>query len=222
MRASGSRPRISVCRRGVRIAAASITASRSRSIGTWIDWSFHAGGIDLQLPIDFDDLKDQMLSLAARSEVQDGFLYLQVTPRRRPAESSVPHHCKADVAVFTCARFRRRIRSVAVGVIRFYRFRTSAGIAAGSSRFRFWPMCWHATRRRRPARTKRHLCRMVFLSETSSGNLFVVVDETLVTVPVGPRVLPGVTRAVLLELAFLTSHPGGRAAAALFRGNCRR
>jgi D-alanine transaminase len=39
------------------------------------------------------------------------------------------------------------------------------------------------------------------VSECSTSNLFVVIDRTLVTMPVGPRVLPGVTRAILLELA---------------------
>jgi D-alanine transaminase len=40
-----------------------------------------------------------------------------------------------------------------------------------------------------------------WLSECSTSNLFVVMEGTLMTVPVGPRVLPGVTRAILLEAA---------------------
>jgi D-alanine transaminase len=39
------------------------------------------------------------------------------------------------------------------------------------------------------------------VSECSSSNFYAVIDGTLVTHPVGPKVLPGITRAVLLECA---------------------
>jgi D-alanine transaminase len=39
------------------------------------------------------------------------------------------------------------------------------------------------------------------ISECSTSNLFIVRRQTIVTPPVGPRVLPGITRAYLLECA---------------------
>jgi D-alanine transaminase len=39
------------------------------------------------------------------------------------------------------------------------------------------------------------------VAEGASSNLFAVIDDVLVTHPVGPRVLPGVTRAVVLDCA---------------------
>src|SRR5205823_4963268 len=38
-------------------------------------------------------------------------------------------------------------------------------------------------------------------SECASSNLFAVIHGKLVTAPAGPKVLPGITRLVLLELA---------------------
>jgi D-alanine transaminase len=40
-----------------------------------------------------------------------------------------------------------------------------------------------------------------YVTECSASNLFVVSGEKLVTAPVGTKVLPGITRAVVLELA---------------------
>ena len=39
------------------------------------------------------------------------------------------------------------------------------------------------------------------VTECSASNLFAVVNNTLVTHPVGPKVLPGITRAILLQCA---------------------
>jgi D-alanine transaminase len=39
------------------------------------------------------------------------------------------------------------------------------------------------------------------VSECSSSNFYAVIDGALVTHPVGPKVLPGITRAVLLKCA---------------------
>jgi D-alanine transaminase len=39
------------------------------------------------------------------------------------------------------------------------------------------------------------------VSECSASNFFAVINGKLVTCPVGPKVLPGVTRAALLEIA---------------------
>jgi len=40
-----------------------------------------------------------------------------------------------------------------------------------------------------------------FVTECSASNLFAVIGGKLVTCPVGPKVLPGITRAVLLDEA---------------------
>ena len=40
-----------------------------------------------------------------------------------------------------------------------------------------------------------------FVTESTSSNVFIVKDGVLATTPIGPRILPGVTRGVLLALA---------------------
>jgi len=158
------------------------------------------GGIDLELPIDVDDLKDEMLRLAERVRIPDGFLYLQLTRGNSPRNHLFPQASKPTLLFY--------IREIPpVGPI---------GGGAGQSLLSVpderWNRCWVksisllANVLARNAAAAAGVDEAAFvqdgwISECSSSNLFVVIDHMLVTAPVGPRVLPGITRAILLEAA---------------------
>jgi D-alanine transaminase len=158
------------------------------------------GGIDLELPIDIDDLKVEMLRLAKRSEVVDGFLYLQLTRGSAPRNHLFPTPTKPTLLFYI-----RQIPPV-----------TPIGSGTGTSLLSVpddrWNRCWiksisllaHVLARNAAAAAGADEAAFVqdgWLSECSSSNLFAVINRTLVTAPVGPRVLPGITRAILLEIA---------------------
>jgi D-alanine transaminase len=157
-------------------------------------------GIDLQLPMDVDDLAGEMLDLTKRSEIADGFLYLQVT--RGDARRN---HLFPDAAKPTLLFYVRAIPSVQpIG--------SGDGYSLLSVPDERWNRCWiksisllaNVLARNAAAAAGADEAAFVqegWLSECSSSNLFVVIGGTLVTVPVGPRVLPGITRAILLESA---------------------
>ncbi len=159
-----------------------------------------AGGIDLPLPIDVDDLREAMLDLAAESRVMDGVLYLQVTRGVAPRNHLFPESAKQTLLFY--------IRPIPpVGPIA-----GGDGYSLISVPDERWNRCWIKSIALLPNTLARNAAASVGadeaafveagqLSECSSSNLFAVIGGTLVTVPVGPRVLPGVTRAVLLELA---------------------
>jgi D-alanine transaminase len=163
-------------------------------------------GIDLDLPMDIDELGEAMLQLAKQSEVDDGFLYLQVTRGNSPRNHLFPTTTKRTLLFYV----REIPPPGPIGSANAYSL-----LSVPDER---WNRCWIksisllANVLARNAAAAAGADEAVFvqdswLSESSSGNLFVVINGTLVTVPVGPRVLPGVTRAVLMELAFALNIP---------------
>ena len=158
------------------------------------------GGIDLALPIDVDDLADEMLALAKRSEVADGCLYLQVTRGDARRNHLFPDAAKPTLLFYT--RAMPPVPPIGSG-------NGSVLLSVPDER---WNRCWiksisllaNVLARNAAAAAGADEAAFVqegWLSECSSSNLFVVIDGTLVTAPVGPRVLPGITRAILLECA---------------------
>ena len=159
-----------------------------------------SGGIDLELPIDIDDLKNEMLRLAERVKIADGFLYLQLTRGNSPRNHLFPEASKPTLLFY--------IREIPpVGPIG-----GGAAYSLLSVPDERWNRCWvksisllaHVLARNAAAAAGADEAAFVqdgWISECSSSNLFVVKDHTLLTTPVGPRVLPGITRAILLEAA---------------------
>jgi D-alanine transaminase len=157
-------------------------------------------GIGLELPIDVDDLKEQMLRLARASEVADGFLYLQLTRGNAARNHLFPHSANPTLLFYV-----RPIPPVApIG--------SGPGHSLLSVPDERWNRCWvksisllaNVLARNVAAAAGSDEAAFVhegWLSECSSSNLFAVIDRTVVTAPVGPHVLPGITRAILLESA---------------------
>ena len=158
------------------------------------------GGIDLALPIDLDDLKHEMLKLARQSEIADGILYLQVTRGNSRRNHLFPSDTKPTLLFYV--RPIPPVQPIGSG----------GGYSLISVPDERWNRCWiksisllaNVLARNAAAAAGADEAAFVqdgWLSECSTSNLFAVIEGTLVTPPVGPRVLPGVTRAILLEAA---------------------
>lgn len=159
-----------------------------------------AAGIHLSVPLDRATLKAEIGKLIAQSGVGEGMIYLQVTrghaPRNHvfpkdpggtllfyaraldplpPVESNPP----AKLQTVEDERWRRCwVKAIALlpNVLA-----KNAAVAAGADEAVF--------------------VENGFVSECSASNFFAVIGGKLVTHPVGPKVLPGITRAVLLDCA---------------------
>lgn len=168
-------------------------------------------GIDLPMPVEQDELADHILKLAEQSAVTDGLLYLQLT-----RGVSLRNHLYPTAAKPTLLFYIRPIPPV-----------DPIGSGPGLSLFTVsddrWKRCWIksiALLANVLAKNAAHAAgadEAVFVendmvSEGSSSNLFAVIDGTLLTAPVGERVLPGITRAILLELAAELEIPFGERA----------
>ncbi len=159
-----------------------------------------AAGIELPMPNDSDELADAMLDFAAQSKIADGFLYLQLTRGSSPRHHLFPEKTRPTLLFY--ARVLPPLGPIGEG----------SGQHLHSVADERWKRCWIKSIALLPnvlAKNAAHAAgadEAVFVedehvSECSSSNLFAVIDGTLVTAPVGPKVLPGITRAVLLNIA---------------------
>ncbi len=158
------------------------------------------GGIDMPLPLAVDGLTQIAQKLCAKSQVRDGVLYLQVT-----------RGC--------CARNHLFPKGVAATVVAYVRALPPAPIPGEGEGVRLlavpderWKRCWVKSIALLPnvlAKNKAAAAgadEAVFVengiaTECASSNLFAVIGGKLVTHPLGSKVLPGITRALLLEAA---------------------
>lgn len=159
-----------------------------------------AAGIGLASPLSRDALKAEIARFLAQAGAGEGMIYLQLTrgvaPRNhvfpkapgstllfyaRPLDPLPPIERTPAVKLHTVDddRWRRCwVKSIALLANVLAK---NAAVAAGADEAAF--------------------VEDGTVSECSASNLFAVIGGTLVTAPVGPKVLPGITRAVLLECA---------------------
>lgn len=159
-----------------------------------------AGGIEMALPQAAGTIAPEVLRLIGKSCVSDGIVYLQAT-----------RGC--------CAR--NHVWDVRTpGTLLFY-VRSlppapdpgaGAGVTLHPVADERWKRCWIKSIALLPnvlaknAAVRAGADEAVFIedgrvSECSASNLFAVTGGKLITAPVGPKVLPGITRLVLLEIA---------------------
>jgi D-alanine transaminase len=157
-------------------------------------------GISVQMPIKPGKLAGEMREFVDRSAVRDGSIYLQISRGASPRNPVFPVNATPTLLFY--------VRSVpplpAIGA--------GPGASLLSVPDERWHRCWIkstallANILARNAAAERGCDEAVFvdgemLSECGSSNLFIVSGNQLVTAPVGPRVLPGITREILLDLA---------------------
>ncbi len=159
-----------------------------------------AGGIALAVPLTLQVLALEMKKLVAKSGVRDGMIYLQLT--RGPAPRS---HLFPTATKPTLLFYARPLPAV-----------PAPGEGEGTRLFvvpdERWKRCWIKSIALLPNVLAKNAAvaagadEAVFLddgivTECAASNLFAVIDGTLITHPVGAKVLPGITRAALLQCA---------------------
>ncbi|MDP9172885.1 MAG: aminotransferase class IV [Planctomycetota bacterium] len=158
-----------------------------------------AGGIELGVPLETAALEREIHRLLARAAVPEGMIYLQLT-RGAAARNHVFPKCGATLLFYV-----RALPPVA-------KPGTGEGAKLLAVADERWKRCWVKSIALLPNVLAKNQAiaagadEAVFVenglvSECAASNIFAVVGRKLVTHPVGTKVLPGITREILLELA---------------------
>ncbi|MGD0541414.1 MAG: aminotransferase class IV [Tepidisphaeraceae bacterium] len=158
-----------------------------------------AAGILLGVPMALPALAVEIGKFLARASVTEGMIYLQLTrgcaPRSHAFSQTKP----------TLLFYARNLPPLAD-------LATSEGVKLITVPDERWKRCWIKSIALLPNVLAKNQAlaagadEAVFIenglvTECSASNIFAVIGRRLVTHPVGGKVLPGVTRAILLELA---------------------
>jgi D-alanine transaminase len=159
-----------------------------------------AKGIRLTLPISRPAMEEGLLKLVAKSGVRDGMIYLQASRGVAPRNHVFPDHPTGTVLAY--CRDLPPVPNPGEG-------EGAKILAVPDDR---WKRCWIksiallANVLAKNDAIDQGYDEAAFVdngvvAECSTCNLFAVINGKLVTHPVGSRVLPGITRAVLLTCA---------------------
>ena len=159
-----------------------------------------AAGIQLAMPLTPDALANEFRKFIPRTGTADGMIYLQLTRGVAPRNHLFPEAAKPTLLFYA-----RTLPPVpAPG--------TAEGAKLWSVADERWRRCWVKSIALLPNVLAKNAAVAAgadeaafvedgVVSECSASNLFLVVGGRVVTHPVGPKVLPGITRAALLEIA---------------------
>jgi D-alanine transaminase len=159
-----------------------------------------ANGIDISLPMDRTALGAEIAKLVARSGVRDGMVYLQLTRGVAPRNHIYAAGQKPTLLFYARACDNPQLPG------------EGEGVRLLSQEDDRWKRCWIKSIALLPnVLAKNKAVRAgadeaVFIdngvvTECSATNIFAVINNKLITHPVGSKVLPGITRAVLLDCA---------------------
>lgn len=159
-----------------------------------------AQAIGLSIPLPIDQLSREIHKLIDQSNAKEAMVYLQLTRGIAPRNHQFPDHPRPTLLFYT----RPLAPLPAPG--------QSTGVKLCCVPDERWKCCWIKSIALLPnILAKNHAIAHGFdeaafvegglVSECSSSNLFAIFGNTLLTHPAGPRVLPGITRAALLDLA---------------------
>jgi D-alanine transaminase len=159
-----------------------------------------AEGIKITLPLDRKALMGEIEKLVDRSGVKEGMIYLQLTRGAAPRNHIYTPGLKPTLLFY--ARPLPPVNAPGQG----------AGAKLQTAADERWQRCWIKSIALLPNVLAKNEAVAAgadeavfvdggFVTECSASNLFAVIGGKAVTHPVGPKVLPGITRAALLELA---------------------
>jgi D-alanine transaminase len=159
-----------------------------------------AAGISLAAPRPAASIKSEIHRLIDATRAGEGMIYLQLTRGHAPRNHVFPAQPHATL-LFHARELEPLPPVEATPAVKL--------ISAADER---WKRCWIKSIALLPNVLAKNAAvagggdEAVFIddgfvTECSASNLFVVIDGKLVTCPVGPKVLPGITRAVLLDAA---------------------
>lgn len=157
-------------------------------------------GIQMQLTTDRDALAEEILRFIPRTGVRDGMIYLQATRGCAPRNHLFPKPCRPTLLFY--ARSLPPIPAPGQG----------EGAKLHTVLDERWKRCWVKSIALLPNVLAKNDAvaagadEAVFLedgvvTECSASNLFVVRGGKVITHPAGPKVLPGITRLVLFQVA---------------------
>jgi D-alanine transaminase len=158
-----------------------------------------AAGIQLALPPVATNLKSEIARFLARAPLRDGMIYLQLTRGAAPRNHEFPKS-KPTLLFYTRALPPLPDPAAAQGV---------KLLSVADER---WKRCWIKSIALLPNVLAKNQAiaagadEAVFIdngvvTECAASNIFAVIAGRLVTHPVGSKVLPGITRDILLEIA---------------------
>ena len=159
-----------------------------------------AAGVQISLPMPAEALAEEILGFLPRVGISDGMVYLQLTRGAAPRNHLFPKGVAATL-LFYC---RALDPAPEPG--------TADGLNLLSVPDERWKRCWVKSIALLPNVLAKNQAiaagadEAVFVddgivTECSTSNVFSVIDGALVTHPTGPKVLPGVTRDVLIRCA---------------------
>ena len=159
-----------------------------------------AQAIRIPLPLSVDALGSEIRKLINASGVREGMVYLQLTRGINPRNHVIPEQCKPTLLFY--ARPVQPAPAPGEG----------EGAKLLSVPDERWKRCWIKSIALLPNVLAKSQAiaegydEAVFIdhgsvTECSASNIFAVIGDKLVTHPVGSKVLPGITRALLLEIA---------------------
>ena len=157
-----------------------------------------AGGIELAVPMAVGALADEVARFITRTGLREGMVYLQLTRGAAPRNHLFPQTGRPTLLFY--ARGLAPVNLPGEG----------EGAKLKAVPDERWKRCWVKAIALLPnvlaknAAVRDGCDEAVFVehgvaTECSASNLFAVVGGRLVTHPVGSRVLPGITRHVLIE-----------------------
>jgi len=153
-------------------------------------------GIELSLQYSLEEIDKAVHNLVRQSELESGIVYLQATRGVAPRGHAFPLNTPATLMIYT--------RSMS-----FTHCARQRVISVPDER---WKRCWIKAIALLPNVLAKNLAVKAnadeailvddgLVQEGSTSNVFIVERDTLITPPIGPKVLPGVTRELLLPLA---------------------
>ena len=158
-----------------------------------------AKGIKLAVPGELSELKLEIESFVERAGIPEGMIYLQLTRGEAERNHAFPD-CEPTLLFYV----RELLVLAGPG--------TAPGAKLVTVADERWKRCWIKSIALLPNVLAKNEALAVgadeavfvengIVSECSASNLFVVRGGRVLTHPVGAKVLPGVTRAVLMEVA---------------------
>lgn len=159
-----------------------------------------AGGIQIKLPLPAAALDGQIRNFVGSSGLRDGYVYLQLTRGVAPRNHKFPANIRPTLLFYARPLPAPPVPGEGEGV---------KLLAVDDDR---WKRCWIKSIALLPNILAKNEAiaqgydEAVFVNgdvvtECCTSNLFAVVGGKLITHPVGSKVLPGITRAVILDLA---------------------
>lgn len=159
-----------------------------------------AQGIDISMPLERAALKNEIAKIVSRSGVKDGMVYVQLTRGVAPR-----NHIYAAGQRPTLLFYARPCDNPQLPG-------EGEGVRLLSREDDRWKRCWiksiallpNVLAKNKAARAGADEAVFIndgIVTECSATNIFAVINNKLVTHPVGSKVLPGITRAVLLDCA---------------------